>query len=95
MKTLFGLLLAIALISIPANAQKDKGGSKAAPVREVGGGYIPSRGPTPHPKAASRPAPDFGGRDGEASTKSDPAARVGFVEAARSLSGQLVLDPTS
>jgi hypothetical protein len=58
MKTLLGFLLAFLLISIPASAQQ-KGAPKTRSAPNVGGGYIPSRGPTPHPgpAPAARPAP--------------------------------------
>ena len=49
---------AFLLISIPASAQQ-KAAPKTRSAPNVGGGYIPSRGPTPHPApaAAARPAP--------------------------------------
>jgi hypothetical protein len=50
MKTILGLFLAVALISIPTTAQ-DKGG-RGGPVRGVGGGHVPSHGPAPHPGPA-------------------------------------------
>ena len=56
MKPLLGFLLAFLLISIPASAQQ-KSAPKTRSAPNVGGGYIPSRGPAPHPAPAARPAP--------------------------------------
>jgi hypothetical protein len=56
MKYLLGIVLACALVAIPASAQ-NHGGSGHAP--GVGGGHVPAHGPAPHPgpAPAARPAP--------------------------------------
>ncbi len=54
MKTLFGIMLAFLLISVPASAQ-NRGGKGGGGVRGVGGGHVPSRGPAPHPGPAPAP----------------------------------------
>lgn len=80
MKTLFGLLLAIALISIPASAQ-NKGGGKGGSVRGVGGGHVPSHGPAPHTSATPRSMPAPPQRQGTPQPRSTFTDQKGHPEA--------------
>jgi len=57
MKNLFGLFLALLLMSIPAAAQERGGQQRSAPVRGVGGGHVPAHGPAPHPGPAPAARP--------------------------------------
>ena len=72
MKKLFGILIALLVISIFVVAQNRRGGgeTRGAARPEVGGGHIPARGPAPSQRTAPQRAPEQ-----HAAPKQAPASR--------------------